>query len=58
MHSTDILGYTFDADTYCMECTEKAYPGSTDWQREGYDPADYTDSEGNELHHDCEDSEE
>lgn len=49
-HATDIIGYMFDADTYCEECTERMHPGSTDWRAEGFEPTDYTDSEGNELH--------
>jgi len=47
MHATDILGYTYDADTYCVPCTEREYPGATDWRVEGFDPGDYLDSEGN-----------
>ena len=50
MGSLDVIGYAFDADTYCEDCTEKMYPGATDWRRDGFDPSDYTDSEGNELH--------
>ena len=50
MHATDVIGYTFDADYYCVACTERLHPGSTDWRAEGFDPADHTDSEGNEVH--------
>ena len=35
----DIVGYTYNADTYCVECTEKEYPTF-----EG------TDCEGNSIH--------
>lgn len=45
-----IIGYTYEADYHCAEHTERRFPGATDWRREGYDPADYTDSEGNEVH--------
>lgn len=50
MHATDVIAYTFDADYYCVACTEELHPGATDWRAEGFDPSDYTDSEENEIH--------
>jgi hypothetical protein len=50
MHATDVIAYTYDADYHCIDCTERQHPGSTDWRREDFDPADYEDSEGNEVH--------
>jgi len=47
---TEVIAYTWDADYHCVECTEAAHPGSTDWRRDDFDPADYLDSEGNEIH--------
>ena len=49
-HATDVIAYTYDADYHCIGCTEAQHPGSTDWRRDGFNPADYTDSEGNEVH--------
>lgn len=50
MNATDVIAYAFDADYYCADCTEELHPGSTDWRAEDFDPADYIDSEGNEVH--------
>lgn len=39
----DVIGYTADADTWCEDCIEKNYPGST------ADDSTVEDSEGNEI---------
>ncbi len=41
MNSFDVVGYTFEADMYCVSCTQKRFG-------RGYDTA--IDREGNEVH--------
>lgn len=47
-HLTDVVGYTFDADTYCPDCTAKRYADK--WTKDGWISEDAVDSENNPVH--------
>lgn len=49
-HPAEVVGYTADADTFCVACAEARYPGATDWRADDFDPAEHLDSEGNEVY--------
>ena len=40
MNSADVVGYSFEADTHCLSCTEARFPGTLP-------VSEYFDSEGN-----------
>ena len=44
MNATDVVGYAYEADVHCLECTEKRFPKMHDYLR-----APETDREGNEI---------
>lgn len=44
-----VIGYAYDADLHCVECTEKRF-GADALEADASGLAELTDSEGNPLH--------
>lgn len=48
MNATTVIGYAYDADLHCLDCTSKRFPeGSGFYRFDAYDLD--RDSEGNEI---------
>jgi hypothetical protein len=45
MHATDVVGYAYEADVHCVECSEKRFACEADSE-----PSDYEDNDGNPVH--------